>query len=100
MNNINNRIVYNDNSDDIFKLIKHIMLDKNIKQVDIANNVGQTKQTISNLLNCKSKNVNLNTLKMLCDAIDCDLIISIVDKDSNSIDNDNKHSGSKDVIND
>ena len=70
-------MIYNNNIDDIMKQIKHIMLDKDIKQTDIVIKTGQNKGTISNLLNCKSKNITLDTLLMLCNAIDCQLEINI-----------------------
>ena len=70
-------MIYNNNIDDIMKQIKHIMLDKDIKQTDIVSKTGQNKGTISNLLNCKSKNITLDTLLMLCNAIDCQLEINI-----------------------
>ena len=74
-------MVYNNNIDDLMKQIKHIMIDKDIKQVDLAEKTGQNKATISNLLNCKSKNVTLDTLLMLCNAIECQLEINIKLKD-------------------
>lgn len=73
-------MIYNNNIDDLMKQIKHIMIDKDIKQIDLAEKTGQNKATISNLLNCKSKNVTLDTLLMLCNAIDCQLEIDIKSK--------------------
>ncbi len=70
-------MIYDNNIDDLMKQIKHIMIDKDIKQIDLAEKTGQNKATISNLLNCKSKNVTLDTLLMLCNAIDCQLEINI-----------------------
>ena len=78
---VNNQMIYNNNIDVLMKQIKHIMIDKDIKQVDIAEKTGQNKATISNLLNCKSKNITVDTLLMLCDAIDCELEINIKPKD-------------------
>lgn len=74
-------MIYDNNIDDLMKQIKHIMIDKDIKQIDLAEKTGQNKATISNLLNCKSKNVTLDTLLMLCNAIDCQLEINIKLKD-------------------
>ncbi len=70
-------MIYDNNIDDLMKQIKHIMIDKDIRQIDLAEKTGQNKATISNLLNCKSKNVTLDTLLMLCNAIDCQLEINI-----------------------
>lgn len=74
-------MIYNNNTDDIMKKIKHIMLDKDIKQIDLVHKTGLTKGTISNLLNCKSKNLTLDTLLMLCNACDCQLDINIISKE-------------------
>ena len=74
-------MIYDNNINDLMKQIKHIMIDKDIKQIDLAERTGQNKATISNLLNCKSKNVTLDTLLMLCNAIDCQLEINIKLKD-------------------
>ncbi len=73
-------MIYNNNIDNLMKQIKHIMIDKDIKQIELAEKTGQNKATISNLLNCKSKNVTLDTLLMLCNAIDCQLEIDIKSK--------------------
>lgn len=73
-------MLYNNNIDDIMKQIKHIMIDNDIKQADIVSTTGQSKGTISNLLNCKSKNITLDTLLMLCNAVDCQLEINIIPK--------------------
>lgn len=62
------------------KQIKHIMIDNDIKQIDIVEKTGQSKSTISNLLSCKSKNITLDTLLMLCNAIDAQLEINIKNK--------------------
>ena len=71
-------MIYTNNIEDVMKQIKHIMLDKDIKQVDLVEKTGLTKGTISNLLNCKSKNITLDTLVMLCNACDCKLDINIM----------------------
>lgn len=74
-------MIYTNNIDDIMKQIKHIMLDKDIRQTDIVEKTGLSKGAISNLLNCKSKNITLDTLVMLCRAIDCRLDINILSND-------------------
>ncbi len=73
-------MTYNNNIEELMKHIKHIMIDKDIRQTDIVEKTGQSKGTISNLLNCKSKNITLDTLLMLCNAIDCQLEINIKPK--------------------
>lgn len=73
-------IKYNGNIDDITKLIKHIMIDRDIRQKDLCNATGWTKSTVSNLLNNRTENPSLKLLLELCAAIDCDLIIDIKPK--------------------
>lgn len=65
------------NQDEIILQIKHYMLDNNLKQKDIVVATGLSKQTISNLLNGRNKNMTLDTLFMLLDALDCNLFISL-----------------------
>ena len=86
-------MIYNNNIDDIMKQIKHIMIDNNIKQSDIVAATKQSKSTISNLLNCKSKNITLDTLLMLCKAIDCNLAIDFIPKSKISFENNQNKNG-------
>lgn len=65
------------NQDDFILKIKHYMLDNNLKQKDIVARTGLSKQTISNLLNGRSKNMTLDTLFMLLNALDCNLSVSL-----------------------
>ena len=69
------------NQDDIILQIKHYMLDNKLKQKDIVVRTGLSKQTISNLLNGRSKNITLDTLFMLLNALDCNLSVSLDRKD-------------------
>lgn len=55
---------YNGNVNDIMIMIKHIMLDKNVKQKDICSATGQSKGTVSNLF------PSLNIILELCKACD------------------------------
>ena len=73
-------IEYTGNIEPITTTLKHIMLDKNIKQKKISEYTGLSKQTISNLLNNRNDNMTLDTLKMLCDSIGLKLIIAIEEK--------------------
>lgn len=73
-------IEYTGNIEPITTTLKHIMLDKNIKQKNISEYTGLSKQTISNLLNNRNDNMTLDTLKMLCDSIGLKLIIAIEEK--------------------
>ncbi len=82
-------MIYNNINDtkEIMLSIKHIMLDNGIKQKELAENMNISKQTVSNLLNCKQLNLTLETLLQLCRALDCALEINIIDKKSNVIKN-------------
>lgn len=71
-------MIYTGNINEIMKAIEHIKVDYDISNTDIAQSMGKSKQTISNLLNGQSNNITLNTLLSLCKAIGCDLIIDIV----------------------
>lgn len=74
-------MIYNNNIDDIMRQIRHIMIDNDIRQADISNKTGWTRQTVSNLLACRRDSINIDTLARLCDAIDCDLYIEIQPRD-------------------
>ena len=63
--------------------VEHIMIDKDLRQKDISNATGWSRQTVSNLLACRRDTVNIDTLARLCDAIDCNLIIDIQPKKNN-----------------
>ena len=70
-------MIYNGNIMDIMKNIEHLKIDLEMTNNEIAAKMGKSKQTISNLLNGQSKNITLDTLNNLCDAMGCDLIIDI-----------------------
>lgn len=74
-------MIYQGNINDIMKKIEHIKIDYDISNNDIAKSMGKSKQTVSNLLNCQTPNITLNTLLSLCDAMDCNLVIDIVRRD-------------------
>lgn len=70
------KIRYN-NIEDITNGIKHIMIDKNMRQKDLCNATGLSKQAISNLLNNRTENITLDTLDKLCKALGCKLSVVI-----------------------
>lgn len=70
------KIKYN-NIEDITNGIKHIMIDKNMRQKDLCNATGLSKQAISNLLNNRTENITLDTLDKLCKALGCGLSVVI-----------------------
>lgn len=69
------------NIEDITTLIKHIMVDEGIKQKDIVEKIGWTKQTVSNILNNHTKNIGIDTLKELCNGLGYDLHIELKKQD-------------------
>jgi len=70
-------IKYNGNINDIMLMVKHAMLDNDIKQKDICNATGWSKGTVSNLLNGRTENPSLKVILELCKACKCDFIIDI-----------------------
>lgn len=70
-------MIYTGNIIDIMKVIEHVKVDYDINNTDIAQAMGKSKQTVSNLLNGQSNNITLNTLLSLCNAVDCNLKIEI-----------------------
>ena len=70
-------MIYTGNINEIMKAIEHIKVDYDISNTDIAQAMGKSKQTVSNLLNGQSNNITLNTLLSLCDAVGCNLKIEI-----------------------
>ena len=73
---------YTGNISDITLMLKHAMIDNNIRQKDICNATGWTKGTVSNLLNNRTENPSLKILLELCNAANCDLYIDIKPKDN------------------
>lgn len=71
------KIEYSGKIDDITLMLRHIMLDKDMRQKDICNATGLSKQTISNLLNNRTDNITFETLDKLCKAMGCKLYIEI-----------------------
>lgn len=64
----------------VIKIIRHIMLDLDIKNVDIVPKIGQTEQSVSNLLNPNyrpNSSMTIDQLARICDAINCELAINI-----------------------
>jgi DNA-binding Xre family transcriptional regulator len=76
------KIEYNNGDiQNVMLQIRHIMLDKNIRQKDICNKTGWSRQTVSNLLACRRDGITLDTLLMLCKACGCSLYLDIVSED-------------------
>lgn len=75
------QIEYN-NSKDLMLNIKHLMLNMDIKQKDIAEASGLSIQTISNWLACRRDTMTLESLNTIIKAMDCKLYIDIVPNNS------------------
>lgn len=59
------------------------MIDLNIKNIDIVSNLGQTEQSVSNLLNPNYRpdsSITVDGLAKICDAMGCELKLEIVPK--------------------
>ena len=72
---------YTGDVNEVMKLIKYRMIDKDITQKDICNATGWSKGTVSNLLSGKTENPSLKIILQLCDAIGCDFMIDIISKE-------------------
>lgn len=68
---------YSGNIEELTKVIKCKMIEKDIKQKDICNKTGWSKSTVSNILNNRTSNPSLDLLLNICNAMDCKLIINI-----------------------
>ncbi len=71
-------MIYNNDISIIQKQIKHIMIDSDIQQQEIADKMHKSKQAINKLLKDNNSNYTLNTLYQLCNALNCDLHIDII----------------------
>lgn len=79
------QLVCNSNTkrNDIVKLIRKVMIDRDVKKVNIARTIGQTEQSVSNLLNPNYRpdsGMTIDQVAMICEAMDCDLVIEIREK--------------------
>lgn len=70
-------MTYNGNIDIILNKLEHIKVDTKQSNNDIAEKLGKSKQTVSNIFKGRQPNMSLDTLMRLCNAMDCDLIIDI-----------------------
>ena len=59
--------------------LKQVQVGKEIQNKEIALKLGITESAVSSLFN--QKNISLNKLAELCNAMDCDLDITIIDKE-------------------
>lgn len=64
---------------DLTKYIKKILVDKDIKQSDIADKLGVSRSAISGFLSRGDK-MSIDSLEGIAAAIDCELDIAFIDK--------------------
>lgn len=67
-------MIYN-NTEEIFLYIRKLMLTEKITITELAKRLNKSQPATSALL--KQKNVSLDTLKDICDALGCNLDINI-----------------------
>lgn len=65
------------NTQAIFKQIRHIMLDKDITITELSNRMQKSTQAVSNVF--RQDNVSINMLLDICNALDLTLDISFID---------------------
>lgn len=70
-------MIYTGNINDIIKAMEHIKVDYDISNNDIAEKMGKSKQTVSNIFKGRQPNMTLDTLLSLCEAMGCELRIEI-----------------------
>lgn len=59
--------------------VKKVLIDKHITQVEVALKIGIHKSSLNSLLN--RNNISLEKMQEIADALDCDLVISLVPKE-------------------
>lgn len=65
------------NTQAIFKQIRHIMLDKDITITELSNRMQKSTQAVSNVF--RQDNVSINMLLDICNALNIELDISFID---------------------
>ena len=79
------KIVCNEstNRKDIIKLINMMMIDREVKKIDIAQKIELSEGSVRNLLNPNYRpdsSITVDTLVKICDAMGCELKLEIVPK--------------------
>lgn len=72
---MNNPLLFTD-------IIEKTLIDKHMKKKELAEKMGKTPKNLSNIL--KRTNPTLETMVSFADALDCDLVISLVPKENKS----------------
>lgn len=69
---MNNSLLFTD-------IIEKTLIDKHMKKKELAERMGKTPKNLSNIL--KRTNPTLETMMSFAEALDCDLVISLVPKE-------------------
>lgn len=75
----------NTKREQVIKVIRHIMLEDNLKNADVIEKLGMSKQTVSNILNPNYRpdtSIQLDSLCKIVDSIGYELILDFKKKDS------------------
>ena len=64
---------------DISKYIKHIIIEKDMKQAEIADKMQTTRSNLASCISRGSK-MTITTLESIADAMDCDVEIRFIDR--------------------
>ena len=59
-------------------IIQKALIDRHMKKKDLAEKIGKSQKNLSNFW--KQNNPTLSTMQSFADALDCDLVISLVPK--------------------
>ena len=65
------------------KLIRKIMIDRDMSMTQIGAKIGMTQQGVSRQLN--NRNVNIDQMCGLADSVDCDVQINFIDRNTGNI---------------
>ena len=65
---------------ELLKHIKHIKLDKDISNIELSKKLNCTPASVSNSFS--QKNITLDKLNDICNALNCDLEINFIDRES------------------
>ena len=60
-------------------IVQKVLIDRHMKKKDLAERMGKSQKNLSNFW--KQDNPTLSTMQSFADALDCDLVISLVPKE-------------------
>lgn len=68
---------------EVGKTFKKIMIDRDIKQTDIADKLGITKQYFNDQL--RRNNFRIGDIEKIADILDCDTRLQFIDRDTGKV---------------